>query len=161
MVSNSPQASASADNSVATRYGAAKKSRISKNTGRIIAIIALLAAIATTFWFAFSASSSMLTAKSVGYQIHNESEAWVEFEVTKEVDATVACAVRILTDTAAVAGYKTVVIGPDDPDARGKDLTKYYETDLRTDQLGSSGEVDTCWYIDEAEAPDISNFRDY
>ena len=103
----------------------------------------------------------MLTAKSVGYKIHNESEAWVEFEVTKEVDATVACAVRILTDNAAVAGYKTVVIGPDDPDARGKDLTKYYETDLRTDQLGSSGEVDTCWYIDEAEAPDISNFRDY
>ena len=162
MVSNSKQAPAPADNSVATRYGGAKKSRISKTTGRIIAIIALLVAIAVTFWFAFSASSSMLTAKSVGYQIHNESEAWVEFEVTKEPEETVACAVRVLTDTAAVAGYKTVVIGPDEnPDAAGKDLTKYYETDLRTDQLGSSGEVDTCWYIEEEEAPNISNFRDY
>lgn len=162
MVSNSNQAPAPADNSVATRYGGAKKSRISKKTGRIIAIIALLVAIAITFWFAFSASSSMLTAKSVGYQIRSESEAWVEFELTKEPEETVACAVRVLTDTAAVAGYKTVVIGPDEnPDAAGKDLTKYYETELRTDQLGSSGEVDTCWYIEENEAPEISNFRDY
>ena len=162
MVSNSKQTTASADNSVATRYGGAKQSRLSKKTGRIIAIIALLAAVATTFWFAFSSSSSMLAFKSVGYVIHNEAEAWVEFEVTKEPEATVACAVRVLTDTAAVAGYRTVVIGPDEnPDASGKDLTKYYDTNLRTDQLGSGGEVDTCWYIEEEEAPNISNFRDY
>ncbi len=162
MASNWNQATPSADNSVATRYGDTKRFRLSKKSGRIIAIIALVAAIAVTFWFAFSSSSSMLAFKSVGYSIEDETQGWVEFEVTKEPDATVACAVRILTDTAAVAGYHTVLIGPDEnQDAAGKDLTKYYETSLRTDQLGSSGEVDTCWYVEDGEAPYISNFRDY
>lgn len=162
MIANSNQATPSADNSVANRYGDTKRFHLSKKSGRIIAIIALLAAIAVTFWFAFSSSSSMLAFKSVGYSIEDESQAWVEFEVTKEPEATVACAVRILTDSAAVAGYRTVVIGPDEnSDAAGKDLTKYYETSLRTDQLGASGEVDTCWYVEDEDAPNITNFRDY
>ncbi|MDN5704482.1 MAG: DUF4307 domain-containing protein [Yaniella sp.] len=153
---------ASADNSVATRYGGTKKSRVSKKTGRIIAIIALLAAVVVTFWFAFSGSSSMLAYKSVGYQIHDDTSAWVEFEVTKEPEKTVACAVRILSDNAAVAGYRTVVIGPeDDTDQAGRDLTKYYDADIRTDQLGSSGEVENCWYVEDEDAPNLTNLRDY
>lgn len=162
MVSNSNQTTASADNSVATRYGGAKKTRITKKTGRIIAVIALLAAVAVTCWFAFADNSTMLASKTSGYSIQDESQAWVEFELTKEPEATVECAVRVLTDTAAVAGYETVVVGPDDDlDQSGKDLTNYYEVALRTDQLGSSGEVDTCWYVNEGEAPDLTNFRDY
>lgn len=160
MISHSNQATDSADNSVATRYGDNKPSRVSKKTGRVIAIIALIAAVAVTIWFAFSASSRMLSYNTVGYDIESDSKAWVEFELTKEPEETVACAVRVLTATAAVAGYHTVVIGPTDQDGE-RDLTKYYDTTLRTDQLGSSGEVDTCWYIDEEEAPNISNFRDY
>lgn len=162
MDSNSEQATASADNSVATRYGDAKKSGISKTTGRVIAIIALIAAVIVTFWFAYSSSSSVLAFQSVGYSIHNETEAWVEFEVTKEPEETVACHLRILTDTAAIAGSKTVVIGPEEStDQGGKELSKYYDADLRTDQLGSGGEVETCWYVVEGEAPGVSNFRDY
>ncbi|OAV60220.1 DUF4307 domain-containing protein [Enteractinococcus helveticum] len=162
MTANSNRAAPSADNSVATRYGDTKGFRLSKKSGRVIAIIALIAAIAVTFWFAFSSSSRMLAFKSVGYSITDETQAWVEFEVTKEPEATVACAVRVLSETAAVAGYRTVVIGPDEnPDAAGKDLTKYYDTSLRTDHLGASGEVDTCWYVEDEEAPNISNFRDY
>lgn len=161
MVTDSNPA-ASADNSVATRYGGAKKSRLSKKTGRIIAIIALIAAVLVACWFAFSGGSSKLAYKSVGYQIHDESTAWVEFEVTKEPEETVGCTVRILADNAAVAGYRTVFIGPEDnTDQAGKDLTKYYDADIRTDQLGSSGEVERCWYVEDEEAPDITNFRDY
>lgn len=161
MVTDSNPA-ASADNSVATRYGGAKKSRLSKKTGRIIAIIALIAAVLVACWFAFSGGSSMLAYKSVGYQIHDESTAWVEFEVTKEPEETVGCTVRILADNAAIAGYRTVFIGPEDnTDQAGKDLTKYYDADIRTDQLGSSGEIERCWYVEDKEAPDITNFRDY
>src|SRR5699024_1194258 len=162
MIANSNQTAPSADNSVATRYGDTKRFRLSKKSGTVIAIIALVAAIAVSFWFAFSSSSRMLAFKSVGYSITDESQAWVEFEVTKEPEATVACTVRVLSETAAVAGYRTVVIGPDEnPDSTGKDLTKYYETALRTDHLGASGEVDTCWYVEDETAPNISNFRDY
>lgn len=162
MVSNSNRAPAPADNSVATRYGDTKKRRISKSTRRIIAVVALAIAVGVTVWFALSSTSNMLASKTVGYHIHDESEAWVEFELTKEPEATVGCVVRVLTDTAAIAGYKTVFIGPDEnPDAAGKELTSYYETDLRTDQLGFSGEVETCWYVDDEEAPDLTNFRDY
>src|SRR5690625_3418115 len=110
MVSNSSQAPASADNSVATRYGDTKRPRVSKTTRRVIAIMALVAAVAITVWFAFSASSRMLTAKTVGYEIHNEAEAWVEFELTKESEATVGCAVRVLTETVAGGGYMTVFV---------------------------------------------------
>ncbi len=153
---------ASADNSVATRYGGTKKSRVSKQSGRIVIIIALIAAVGVTFWFVFSGSSSMLMYRTAGYQIHDDSSAWVEFEVTKEPEETVACAVRVLSDNAAVAGYRTVVLGPEeDTNQAGKDLTKYYEADIRTDQLGSSGEVENCWYVEDEEAPDLTNLRDY
>ncbi len=161
MVSNANQA-APADNSVATRYGGTKKSRVSKKTGRVIAIIAVLSAILVTCWFAFSASSSLLSYESVGYKIHDESTAWVEFELTKEPEETVACTVRVLSENAAIAGYRTVLIGPDEDTEQDRtDLTKYYTTDLRTDQLGSSGELETCWYVEAEEAPGISNLRDY
>jgi len=161
MVSNANQATP-ADNSVATRYGGTKKSRVSKKTGRVIAIIAVLSAILVACWFAFSASSSLLSYESVGYKIHDKSTAWVEFELTKEPEETVACTVRVLADNAAIAGYRTVVIGPEEDTEQGRtDLTKYYTTDLRTDQLGSSGEVETCWYVEDEAAPEISNFRDY
>jgi len=161
MISNANQA-APADNSVATRYGGTKKSRVSKKTGRVIAIIAVLSAILVTCWFAFSASSSVLSYESVGYKIHDESTAWVEFELTKEPEETVACTVRVLSDNAAIAGYRTVVIGPEqNAEQKRTDLTKYYTTDLRTDQLGSSGELETCWYVEEEESPGISNLRDY
>src|SRR5699024_11481810 len=96
---------ASDDNSVATRYADTKKSRVSKKTGRTIAIIALLAAVVVTFWFAFSGSSSMLAYKSVGYQIHDDTSAWVEFEVTKEPVKTIASAIRILSTIATVSWY--------------------------------------------------------
>jgi len=82
--------------------------------------------------------------------------------LTKEPEETVACTVRVLSDNAAIAGYRTVVIGPEqNAEQKRTDLTKYYTTDLRTDQLGSSGELETCWYVEEEESPGISNLRDY
>lgn len=162
MVSNSAQDTATVDNSVATRYGKAKRPGLSKTSVRLISIVALVAAVGVTFWFTMASSSSMLAYKTVGYSIESETDAWVEFELTKEPEATVACAIRVLSDTAAIAGYRTVTIGPnEDTTAVGKDLTKYYDATLRTDQLGASGQVETCWYVDAEDAPNISNFRDY
>src|SRR5699024_6934977 len=115
-----------------------------------------------TFWFAFSGSSGMLADKSVGYQILDDTSAVVEFEVTKEPVKTVVCAVRILSDNAAVAGARTVVIDPEDnTDQAGRDLRTYCDADIRTDQLGSSGEVENCWYVEDEEAPNLTNLRDY
>src|SRR5699024_10526506 len=128
----------------------------------VIAIIPVLRAILVTCWFAFSASSCVLSYESVGYQIHDESTAWAEFELTKEPEETVACTVRVLSDNAAIAGYRTVVIGPEQNAEQNRtDLIKYYTTDLRTDALGSSGELEPCWYVEEEESPGISNLRDY
>src|SRR5690625_461919 len=100
MISHSNQATDSADNSVATRYGDNKPSRVSKKTGRVIAIIALIAAVAVTIWFAFSASSRMLSYNTVGYDIESDRSE----EHTSELQSRGHLVCRLLLEKKKTTG---------------------------------------------------------
>lgn len=141
------------EDSLANRYGRAQSTTNPRKRrwGIIAAVAALIAAVLVTVWFALSATADRLSWKDVGYSIISDQEATVTFQLTKEPEATVTCAVEILAENYAVVGFDTVTVGPEPDGAtnRPSDMTRYYETPLRTDGLGVSGVVDTCWYAGE------------
>ena len=94
---------------------------------------------------AFPSGSGAITPKDVGFTIPDASTAIVDFNVTKPSDATVECAVQVLNDSYAVVGWKTVRIGPAEKD------TVAQRIDLRTDSLGVTGGVNTCWLVEDAQ----------
>ncbi|WFP17373.1 DUF4307 domain-containing protein [Citricoccus muralis] len=141
------------EDSLANRYGRAQSTSNprARRRGIIIAVVALIAAVLVTVWIAYSATADRLSWKDVGYSIASDQEASVTFQLTKEPEATVTCSVQILAENYAVVGFDTVTIGPEPEDESRlpSDMTRYYEAPLRTDGLGVSGVVDTCWYAGE------------
>lgn len=136
--------------SLANRYGrpqsAGSPSR--KRRGTWIGVIALVAAVAVTVWFTVSSYSRPLEWKDVGFTIDSPTQASVTFQLTKDPEDTVQCAIQVLSPEFAVVGWRTVTIGPETPsaDALPSDQMVNYDVDLRTDSLGTNGGVNTCWF---------------
>ena len=68
------------------------------------------------------------------------------FQLTKDYEDTVECAIQVLSEMYTVVGWRTVTIGPEIPSAGDtpSDKTKYYDVDLRTDALGVTGGPNLC-----------------
>lgn len=139
--------------SLANRYGRPQSSGPTfwARWGRWVAVGALVLAVALVVWLTASATSRTLDWKDVGFDIHSPTRASVTFQVTKEPEDTVACAVQVLSEQYAVVGWRTVVIGPQDEAGSGlpSDKTRYYDVELRTDELGVSGGVNACWFPED------------
>ncbi|GGO48993.1 hypothetical protein GCM10010977_29880 [Citricoccus zhacaiensis] len=138
--------------SFANRYGRTQRARPSFGSrwGKWIAVTALVLAVAATAWLAFPTSQDSLSWKDVGYAIDSPTRASVTFEVTKDFEDTVACAIQVLSENYAIVGWRTVTIGPAKvEDATGgslpSDKSQYYDVNLRTDSLGVNGGVNSCW----------------
>ncbi|MFC7403099.1 DUF4307 domain-containing protein [Citricoccus sp. GCM10030269] len=154
-MTSTPQSTAdrAPDDILANRYGRpqqtgrAEPARWGGRRGRWIAVVALILAVATVVWFTASATAQTLHWKDVGYEITSDSAASVTFQLTKEPEDTVQCAVQVLSEEYAVVGWDTVTIGPETPAQQisPSEKTKYYDVDLRTDALGVNGGVNTCW----------------
>lgn len=143
--------------SLANRYGRAQSTRAPSGTGRRrgtwLAVVGLVLAVAAIAWFTFSDPARNLTWKDVGFRIESPTQAQVTFQLTKEPEDTVACAVQVLNEQYAVVGFHTVTVGPaeDGQVQTAADETQYYDVDLRTDAEGVSGGVESCW-IEEPTA---------
>ncbi|GAA3065575.1 MULTISPECIES: DUF4307 domain-containing protein [Actinomycetes] len=132
--------------SLAERYGTAKRP-LTARTRTWLILAALAAALAVAVYFTVGNTVGQMTSKDVGYIIHSDTEASVDYEVTKDFDATVQCMVQVLDDTYAVVGAKTVTIGPHEG-SDSSDRSQYLRTDLRTEHRGVTGIVDSCWELD-------------
>lgn len=150
----SPQASAvqAPKDSLANRYGRSQRTGPTfwARWGRWVAVAALVLAVAFVVWITASASSRTLDWKDVGFEIASPTRASVSFQVTKDPEDTVECAIQVLSEQYAVVGWRTVVIGPQEESGSGSpsDKTQYYDVDLRTDGLGTNGGVNSCWLRD-------------
>lgn len=122
-----------------------------KRRGKWIAAIALVAAVAITVWFTASSHSRTLDWQDVGFTIDSPTQASVTFQLTKDIEDTVQCAVQVLSPEFAVVGWRTVTIGPETPavDAVPSDRMTTYDVNLRTDSLGTNGGVNTCWFPED------------
>jgi hypothetical protein len=133
------------DTSLANRYGRQKRAWTAK-TKRVMVVSALLVAIAFMAWISTSLSTETVTFKDVGYSTPDATQAVIDFQVTKERDAEVKCAVKALDSKFAIVGWKVVDVGPNGPDV-GSDggRTTAHRVVLRTESQAVSGVVDSCW----------------
>jgi hypothetical protein len=138
--------------SLANRYGRPERTGHGfwRRWGRWVAGAALVLAVAFVAWVTVSASARALDWKDVGFEILSPTRATVTFQLTKEPEDTVECAIQVLSEQYAVVGWRTVVIGPEDSSGSGlpSDRTRYYDVALRTDGLGVNGGVNSCWFQD-------------
>jgi hypothetical protein len=150
----SPQASAdqAPKDSLANRYGRSQRtgSPFWARWGRWVGVAALVLAVGLVAWLTATATSRTLDWKDVGFSIDSPTRASVTFQLTKDPEDTVECAVQVLSEQYAVVGWRTVVIGPQDESGSGlpSDRTRYYDVTLRTDALGVNGGVNSCWIRD-------------
>ncbi|WP_150462783.1 DUF4307 domain-containing protein [Nesterenkonia ebinurensis] len=131
---------------LATRYGAGR-GKMSPAVQRLLVIGALAVAVATTVWFTISMNVGRLEYQEVGYTIESDTRASVDFEVTKDFEATAQCMLHVLDDSYAIVGARIVTLGPHEGSSEA-DRSQYYSSQLRTEYRGVTGIVDSCWLVD-------------
>ncbi len=114
---------------------------------RLLVIGALAVAVATTVWFTISMNVGRLEYQEVGYTIESDTRASVDFEVTKDFEATAQCMLHVLDDSYAIVGARIVTLGPHEGSSEA-DRSQYYSSQLRTEYRGVTGIVDSCWLVD-------------
>ena len=132
----------SSESRLANRYGAPKPG-LSARTKIVLGSLAGAAAVGAVVFMAIPSGAGTLTSKDVGFTIPDATSAVVDFNVTKPAEATVDCAVQVLSDSYAVVGWKTVRIPP------SEDPTVSLSTSVRTDSLGVTGGVNACWIVEQ------------
>lgn len=143
--SEQPGAGGSTTSAIVSRYGAPKR-KVTRRTKIVLAASALATAMAGAGYLA-AGNTQPVTSKDVGFVIEDATYATVTFRVTKDPQATAQCAVQVLSKNFAVVGWKVVTIGPGgsthEQATTGRSTT--HRTELRTESLGVSGGVDSCW----------------
>ncbi|NLS10321.1 DUF4307 domain-containing protein [Nesterenkonia sp. MY13] len=133
---------------LAQRYGTPTKRRITPLGQKIAVIAALVIAVAVSAWFTIGLASGQLEYQDVGYTIESDTRATVEYEVTKDFDATAQCMLHVLDESYAIVGSRLVTIGPHEGGGEA-DRAQYYTSELRTEYRGVSGVVDSCWLLED------------
>ena len=134
-----PQTSSSL--TVSNRYGTPRRS-LSRRAKLALAGGALGVAVVAAGFFALGQNGPQIDTKDVGFAVADAGHMTVDFQVTKDPEATVQCAVKALNDNYAVVGWKVATIGPAGETAAG---TTAHRVQLRTESLAVSGGVDSCW----------------
>lgn len=135
----------SPENRLANRYGAPKRT-FSRRTKTIAASAAIGLSVVVAALMNIPDGGGEVTFKDVGFTVHDDAAIDVDYQVDKPADATAACAVQALNESYAVVGWKTVVIGP------AETSTVRQETTLRTDSLSTTGGINACWLLDDADS---------
>ena len=129
---------------LAARYGAPRR-RLSRRAVRYIIVAALVVAIAVAGWLTYTSNTAGggVDSKDIGFSTPDAWHAEIDFQVSKDANATAVCAVHALADDFGVVGYKEIEIGPTNG-ARGM-TTTLQRVPLRTESAAVSGVVDSCW----------------
>jgi hypothetical protein len=136
-------AGATSQPSVANRYGTPKRA-LGKRQRNVIIAAVLAVAIVVAGFFSF-AGGSKVTSKDIAFDIISPTRATVTFDMERNARDRVECAVRVLDDSYAVVGWKSVVFEPGEGSGREK-VRRTVE--LRTEALGTSGGAGGCWKLD-------------
>lgn len=133
----------SAPVSLSERYGAPHRSP-STGAQRWLIISALVVALAAAVYFTVGNAVGQVTHQDVGYTIISDTRASVDYQVSKDFDATVECMIHVLDESYAVVGAQVVTIGPHEGSG-ADDRSQTFRTELRTEHRGVTGVVDSCW----------------
>lgn len=126
------------------RYGKKRSRRgLSRRAWWGIVAVLLVLAVSLVAWIAYGNSQGP-TFKEVSFDDSRATEATLDFDLTKEPDETVTCAVQAINDQHAIVGWKEVTIGHVAEDQlRGK--TSPQRVTVRTTSQAHTVTVDSCW----------------
>jgi len=119
------------------RYGQGR----SKRFDRIFAIsIGTVAVISFLIWAVLFTieDASRITSRDASYQVNDEYSTTVVFEVTRAPGQEVLCDIKVLNQSYAIVGFKTVLVAPSNSSA------SVISTTVNTTELGVTGLVDRC-----------------
>ena len=136
------------EESLANRYGGAQRrpsAGVSRRV-RLVAVLAVVAAVVITAWFALSTSIGKVTYKDVGFEVVDDHLTRVTFQVSAPADTQAECDVEVQDAQAAPVGFRTVLVSGLEPEQRSapSDDTWTYTVDVRTVVRGNTGVVHTC-----------------
>lgn len=103
----------------------------------------LVVASAFVAWLTYG-NSQAPTFKEVSFDDSRADRATLDFELTKEPDQQVTCAVQALNDQHAVVGWKELTIG-NAPADQLNHKTSSHRIDVRTTSQAHTVTVDSCW----------------
>lgn len=109
----------------------------------LIAAAATLVAALFVVWIVWG-NSQRPVFKDVSFQITDSGHVYADFDLTKDPDQTVTCAVEALNEQYAVVGWTEVTIGQL-PDDQLNGRTSTHRVPLRTTNLATTAGVDSCW----------------
>lgn len=126
------------ESNLTNRYGTNTK-KMSPKTKWAFLVVIMLVSLSWMVWSVTFSANQKVSYKNVGYQIVDETQATVEFQITKDPQQTAQCVLQILSENFSIVGWKQIVIPPND-----KTNTLHSEL-VRTEHLGVSGLVHSCW----------------
>jgi hypothetical protein len=119
------------------RYGRGKSKRRDRNLVIGLGSLLLLAFLAWAIWFTIE-DANRVTHRDISYEILDETTASITFEVTRKVGSTVVCDLKVLNQSFAIVGFKSLEIAASDRPAI------VLSSQINTTELGVSGLVDSC-----------------
>lgn len=153
MSSSTPASGSASGDVLAQRYGTGR-GPVSARGRRgpsyrgwvIIAVIATVLSALFVVWIV-QGQSSAPAAKDVSFRVQDAGHTYADFDLTKDTDQTVTCAVRALNEQYAIVGWNEVTIGEVAPEElNGR--TSTHRVPVRTTNEANSVGVDSCWSVD-------------
>lgn len=120
---------------LASRYG--QKAPANPKRLKFFAIFGVAGMTATAMWFGF-ANHSPFSHQDIGFRVISQWETEVDFELTKQADATVICSVEALNNAFATVGWVELEFGP------SESTTNRHTVSVNTTELAVTGLVDEC-----------------
>ncbi|MCC5673121.1 DUF4307 domain-containing protein [Kocuria rhizophila] len=109
----------------------------------LIAAAATLVSALFVVWIVWGQSQRPVF-KDVGFQITDAAHGYADFDLTKDPEQSVTCAVQALNEQYAVVGWNEVTIGHV-PEDQLNGRTSTHRVPVRTTNTATTAGVDSCW----------------
>lgn len=131
---------ASATKRLDARYGrSASATRRQKLIATIGAASVAAVLIAWVWWAGLLQPSAQFQARDLGYQLVDDQNITVQFEITVAPNTPMACAVQALNAEYGIVGWRIVEI------PASEQRTRVFEQPLRTSEKPVTGLLYRCW----------------
>jgi len=127
------------------RYGRSRvRTRRERTLGWGVGLVILFSVVAWVWWVGTDPASTQLQARTIAFQIEDESTAVVAFDVSVDAGTPVRCAVEALNEAHGIVGWVEVDLPPADA------YTTSHRVEVRTSEAAVNGLVSECWVTYDA-----------
>lgn len=122
---------------LAQRYGVKSKPPSTRRNQKLLAGVGVLLLVGAT-WFFSSVNFNPVSYKEIGFEVVDEWQTTIEFEVTAPVGTVLSCDLQAIDSSFGVVGHKTVEL------AAVETQTARYSSEIRTTMRAVTAVVEIC-----------------